>query len=288
MSTPINHHFVSQAHIKNFFNIFENKIYVYDKTKDNHYFKGTTKSLFSEKESNSRYLDGEIDHLSLEKDLSNHFEKDFAKNTDIIKKLIFDKVLTTEAENALIYFAKYGIIGDMRTPRNKKSEDDTFFNAISSIFNIENPEFKNQIDQIFEYKTKVKYSNILNYSEIANEILKLMGNLIIKILVPEKENDFFIIPDFSAGTIRAKINNYFNPDIEEIAYIGLSLTSKIHIHYSSEKLFKNNELPSSGITNCSSDTVYQINKNNLDYSQSTIACENESYLKRFITETQNC
>lgn len=282
MSTPKNHHFVSQVHIKNFFNTEENKIFVYDKIKRNHYYKTTTKTLFSEIGSNSRYLDGEVDHESLEKDLNDYFEKDFAINTQLVKNFVQNKELNQEVENALIYFAKYGIIGDMRTPRFKKSMDDTFFKAFKMISENATPELKTQIDQMFEYKDNVNYSNILDYSEGVEQIIELMGNLIFEVVIPINDNDFFLIPDFAAATARAKINEYFNPDIEEIAYIGIALTSKIYIHFHSEKLFKGKEIPPSVIRHCLPEEVEITNKSNFAYCQDKVACENESYLKRFI------
>jgi hypothetical protein len=282
MSTPKNHHFVSQVHLKNFFNDKEKKIYVYDKLINKHYFKTTTKTLFSESKSNSRFINGEIDHKTLEKDLNDYFEKDFAKNTKLIEDFTKHNQLTNEVENALGYFAKYGVIGNMRTPRHKKSIDDSLFNAFKTISENATDELKAQIEEMFEYKDKVPYSNVLEYSEIADSILNLMGNLIFQVLIPKNEEDFFIIPDFAAATVRAKINEYFNPDIEEIAYIGIPLTSKIYLHFHSEKLFKGKEKPDSRMAYCSSETVTFYNKANLDFSQDKVACENENYLKNFI------
>lgn len=77
MSKPRNHHFVSQVHIKNFFNTTHSKIFIYDKILDNFYFKRTTKSLFSEKDLNTKFDNGLKDFESLENDLNHFFEKDF-------------------------------------------------------------------------------------------------------------------------------------------------------------------------------------------------------------------
>lgn len=282
MSIPKNHHFVSQVHLKNFFNIKEKKIYVYDKIKNNHYFKTTTKTLFSEPNLNSRFINGKIDYTTLEKDLNDFFEKDFARNTKIIEDFTKHKKLTEEVEVALAYFAKYGVIGNMRTPRHKKNMEDSFFNVFKTIAESATDELKAEIDEMFEYKSTVPYRNVVEYSEMADSIIKLMGNLIFQVLIPKNDEDFFLIPDFAAATVRAKINEYFNPDLEEIAYIGIPLTSKIYIHFHSEKLFKNKEKPHSKMAYCSSEAVTFYNKANLDFSQDKVACENENYLKRFI------
>lgn len=283
MSTPKNHHFVSQIHIKNFFNNNEKKIFVYDKIKKNHYYKRTTKTLFSESNLNSRFLNGEIDHLTLEKDLNDYFEKDFAKNTKIIEEFTKHHQLTMEVEKALGYFARYGVIGDIRTPRHKKAIDDSLYSTLRTISENATDKLKGQIDEMFKFRDKVPYSNTLEYSKIADSILDLMGDLVFQVLIPKNKEDYFLIPDFAAATVRAKINEYFNPDVEEIAYIGIPLTSKIYLHFHSEKLFKDQEKPDSKMAYCSSETVTFYNKANLDFSQDKVACENEKYLKNFIT-----
>ena len=238
MSTPKNHHFVSQVHIKNFFNQHEKKIFVYDKRLKNHFFKTTTKSLFSEADLNTKYADGEKDYTSLERDLNDNFEKDFQKNYLVINEFVTHRELTLEVEIALKYFAKYGVISEFRTPRFKQEMDDTIFKAFSEIATNATTELKNEIDEMFAFKKEVKYSNSLTFSQSADKILESMGELVFKIQIPRNGEDYYIIPDISAATARAKINRYFNPDIEEIAYIGIPLSGKIYIHFHSIKLFK--------------------------------------------------
>jgi hypothetical protein len=151
MSESKNHHFVSQTHIKNFFNQKERKIFIYDKVLNNHYFKTTTKSLFSETKLNSRFKDGKIDHNTIEKDLNYHFEKDFAKNTRIIEQFISDRYFTDAINSALIYFAKYGIIGEIRTPRYKKHLDDCIKEALNPILSNCTKELSLQIENMFSF-----------------------------------------------------------------------------------------------------------------------------------------
>lgn len=285
MDIPLNHHYVSQVHIKNFFNFYEGKIFVYDKLKSNFFNKTTTKTLFSEKYLNSRLKEGSIEHSSLENDLNKNFEKDFGKHYQVIVSFIEHQKFTLQVESSLSYFAKYGVIADMRTPRYKKHIDDSLFKALNEITENATTELKQQVDEIFEFKKVTKYSNLLDYSETADNILALMGNLIFKIQIPEDDNDFYIIPDIAAATSRAKINNYFNPDIEEIAYIGIPLRSKIYIHFHSEKLFGKDK-PDSCISYCNSSIVEKFNTANLDYSQCKIACESDEYLRKFIQKNK--
>lgn len=74
MSIPINHHYVSQYHVRLFFNEQEKKIYCYDKVYDKHHYKTTTKSLFSEDYANTRMSNAGMDHQELEEQLNLFFE----------------------------------------------------------------------------------------------------------------------------------------------------------------------------------------------------------------------
>lgn len=283
MSTPRNHHYVSQIHLKNFYNSLDKKIYVYDKQLKNHYSKSSTKTLFSEIDSNTRFINGKKDFHHLENDLNTNFEKDFLSNQLIIENFLQTGEFNKDTNNALLYFAKYAVIGNLRTPQHKKSVDDMIYGSIGKLIPMCTPKLKKELKQMFAYKEEVKYSNSINYSDIADGFLNLMGNLIFKIIVPINNDDYFIVPDCSSYVIRDKINTYFNPDIKEIAQIGFPLSSKIYIHYFSEKLFKGKAVTSSIILEDTS-TINEINKNNLSVCHSKIACENEGYLRKFIND----
>lgn len=283
MSIPRNHHYVSQIHLKQFFNEEKDSIYVYDKIKRNHYIKQTTKSLFSEKDLNTRYFEENKDFKHLEDDLNEFFEKDFSENLSIVKGIFGKSELDRKENYALYCFARYGVIGDMRTPRHKKAMDDALWESLGKLMPNCTPELKNEMEEAFAYRKEVKYSNLLEYSEISEKILETMGGLIFKIIVPKNESDYFVVPDCSSITIRDKINTYFNPDIKEVAYIGIPLTSKMYIHFFSEKLFKENA-PSSEIKFEETDIINKLNKASFDVCESKIACENEDYLKKFIED----
>lgn len=280
MSTPRNHHFVSQIHIKNFFNVNEGKIYLYDKIKNNYFSKTTTKSVFSEKDLNSIYENGIFDHETLEKDLNEHFENDFPKHLETIQNFLINEKFSKKVNDALIFFVKYGIIGEIRNPRHKKNAEDTIYNAFSKMYDWFDENLKNEFDEAFAYKKETKYLNAIQYSKFADEILQLMGDLVFVIEIPENDNDYFLLPDFCAANRREKINEYFNPDIKEIAYVGFPLTSKIYIHFYSTKI--KNQIPESGIYRLDSSIVHKLNEMNYQYCESKVACESESYLKKFI------
>lgn len=282
MSIPKNHHYVSQVHLKNFFNVDEGEIYIYDKSRKNFYSKKSTKNVFSEKYGNSRYSIGKLDHKSLEDDLNEHFEKDFSSHYNTINSFIQNQTWTEEIQKALLYIAKYGIIANFRTPRYKQHLEETFFSAFAQISENAIPELKKEIDEMFEYKDQVQYMNVVEYSNIANSILDLMGDLVFMIQIPQDDRDYFLIPDVAGATAREKINTYFNPDVKEIAYIGIPLSSKIYIHFYSNKLFVENKKPSSSVVYLNSEEMSKLNKQNYDYSQTKIACENKKYLEDFI------
>ncbi len=117
MSIPKNHHHVSQCHIRKFFNNSEKKIYLYDKWEDRYFWSKTTKTIFSEKFSNSKIHNGRVNHEILEKELK-VFEDDFEKITTLIK-YVCENPLKPHGENIELMYrlALFGLIGEMRNHR---------------------------------------------------------------------------------------------------------------------------------------------------------------------------
>lgn len=286
MSIPRNHHFVSQVHIRQFFNKEVNLIYLYDKVKCNFFYKNTTKSLFSEKDSNTRFINNEKDFRTLEDDLNTHFESNFSENLKKVEDFISNGILTESTKNALLFFAKYGTIGDMRTPQYKQNVDDTILKAFQPLYSECTPKFEKELQEMFAFKPEVKYSNVIEYSNIAEQIIEKMGNLVFAIIIPNNPSDYFLLPDCSSFTAREKINIYFNPDIKEIAYIAIPISSKIFIHFWSEKIF-NGDTPNSIIKPAESDEIFELNKKTLNFCNTTVGCENELYLHSFISKISN-
>jgi len=285
MNKPRNHHIVSQVHLKNFFNHAEGKIYLYDKERKNYYSQTSTRKIFSEIDSNTRYKDGINDFEILEKELNDHFEKDFNLHYSVIEKFTKEKVLTAEFNAAIKYLAKYGIIGEFRAPRHKRDVDEAVFGTLKLLLSNSTKEIQRELDEIMAFKEKTKYSNLVGYKKLADDILEKMGNLIFRISVPLNEDEYFFVTDCGSATRRAKINEYFNPDIEEVAYISLALSSKLYIEILSSKL-ENVDLESK-LVFASTRDVNQLNWANLYYCESKVACENEAYLKKFIEQNFN-
>ncbi|KQS89214.1 DUF4238 domain-containing protein [Chryseobacterium sp. Leaf394] len=280
MSIPKNHHYISQVHIKNFFNNEKKEIYLYDKQKENHFAKKTTKSIFSEKNLNTKLKNKDYDYSSVEQQLNDHFERDFASSFEIVSQFINDKIRTVEFDNAIIYFAKYAVISELRTPFRKRNTDEAIYKGLSIIKDMGDDKLKKNFEDYFSFNDERKYSNAVNYIDFSQKVLKSMGEIFFVIETPQNENDFYFLPDFGAATTRAKINSYFNPDVKEIAYIGIPISSKIYIHFYSSKL--NKKINHSRLAIVDSEIVFRLNKMNFDYSNQIIACESKGYIEEFI------
>jgi len=233
MSTPLNHHFVSECHSRQFFNEEEKRIYCYDKTQDRFYSKITTKSLFSEYYSNTRVQNGELDHSSLEEELNRVFETDFTKHLANILQLVSDPASNDETKlESLYHMATFALIGDIRSPYHKDKADqlvDTMFKDISGKVKGYGDDIKaNAILKSIEKDPSLKHSNLLNYTDVAIRRLQRMGDLDFKI-VSITSLDCFLLPDTGSYQQRERINNYTNPYIQEIAIVGIPLTDKIYI-----------------------------------------------------------
>jgi Protein of unknown function (DUF4238) len=240
MSIPKNHHHVSQCHIRYFKNNETGKYYLYNKELG--FFekpKPSEESIFSEDYANTRFKDGELDHKGLEDELNTIFETDFVKHADKIIEAVSNSTYEIDSlKTSLQYLLRYAVISDMRHPSFKKDADDRVNDLMSKAFNhisyLETGEKSDLKISDFE-KPKTKYSNLLDYNDIAEERLQSMGNLSIDVVVAG-DNDEFILPDTGGYLKRARINNYINKDIKEIAVIGLPLTNKIFILARSVKL----------------------------------------------------
>jgi len=286
MSIPLNHHYVSQCQIRNFFNKEDKLIYLYDKQRDNHYNSTSTKSVFSETGLNSKLTDeDEIDHVTIEEDIRTTFEDRFRTNTDIIVDALNRTTFSWTFRHSLDEITQLGIIGDFRTPEFKKRMDKTFGTVFRTIADNATPELKNTLDKFFTDREKTKYSNALNYSEVAKDIFDKMGEINHKI-VWIKSNDYFILPDCTSAIRREKINEYFNPDIREIATVAIPLTSKIFIISSSKKISPGGD-ELMVIDRDNHDYVLQINGTLLSQSHKAVACESKVYLSNFIKWFKN-
>jgi hypothetical protein len=284
MSTPRNHHSVSQCHIRYFRSKEDEFYYCYDKETDNFYRKPSEKSIFSELDANTRFKNGALDHSSLENELQLTFENDFVKHASNIFDFISAQNKDGKAiVSSLYYIIRYGLIADTRSPHYKKTTDE----AVNSLLKETARKVKilgdevqsNFILQQIE-ETKTKYSNLLEYTDIAISRLKRIGSLRFTI-ANIKTDDKFILPDTGCYLKRARINNYINPNIQEVAIIGVPLTDKIFIYGESTKLssISNDTLL---INNTPSELVNSINKDLFDFAIKTVITSDNTSLNSII------
>ncbi len=283
MSTPRNHHHVSVCQIQNFWNEDEDNIWLYDKELNNFYYKKTLKSVFSERDSNSRMDDEVVDHITLEHELRDFFETPFTPSYKRLESLVFGIAKENkELRSDLMTLARYGIAGLLRPPSKKKETDDALKNIFfKELYDLSTDELKEQFDELKKTVFASKYSNTLNYTDFVDTVLEKMGDLFFEVYIIQSDNHFFLLPDKPSFGAREKINEYFNPDIKEYAKIGVPLSSKIFLHAESKKL-RNEKDKVFFITESNIDFLNQLNSNLIDLADKAVACESEVYLRDFI------
>lgn len=283
MSTPRNHHHVSICQIQNFWNDDEDKIWLYDKELNNFYYKKTAKSVFSERDANSRMEEEVVNHHTLEHELRDFFETPFTPSYKRLESLVFGITKENkEIRSDLMALTRYGIAGLLRPPSEKKQTDDMLKNIFfKELYNLSTDELKEQFDGLKKTVFGSKYSNTLNYTDFVDSVIDKMGDLFFEVFIIQSDNHFFLLPDKPSFGAREKINEYFNPDIKEYAKIGIPLSSKIFLHAESRKL-RNEKDKVFFITESNIDFLNQLNLNLINLADKAVACESEKYLRDFI------
>jgi len=285
MSTPKNHHYVSRCHQAEFFNDAEGKIYIYDKTLDNHYSKNGTRRLFSDDFINSRFIQGEVDHQQLETELKILIEDDFPIHVGNIKNFILTQERQEETYESLVYVAMLGILGQLRHPEFKESFENKFQQIESGILSKLTNLSKEKINEYLETQKKTKFSNVLGYISTALRILERMEPFDFEIYSIES-SDQFILPDTGCFQIRGQLHNYSNPLINEITQLGIPLSDKIFILATSKHL-KSGQSGIQFIRDNNSDMVLSINKELFGFAYKAVACKDSNYLVNFINSVKN-
>jgi hypothetical protein len=285
MSEPKNHHYVSRCHINNFFNSTTNQICLYDKVLDNFYTSTSSKSIFSELFANSRFSDGKIDNTSLETELQLNFENHFTHITNLIEN--FEENIETnnfETIMAMYRLTLYGLVGEIRNPNYKRKSDNTFKSIFNEILENADDSLLASYQNFIRELEQTKYSNSIGYFDLALGHLEKMGDLHFKVFLI-KSSDRFLLPDTSSIYFRAKINEYFNPDIREKAIVGVPLTDKIFILAESSKL-PNSASQIIKIKSDNSEVVRRINKDIYNQAYKTVATSDQAQLTQIIADIQ--
>lgn len=283
MSEPLNHHFVSQCQSKRFFNTTKAKIFVLDKKTKKIFDKPTTKSLFSEDDSNTRTNDDlTLNRQLLEKDLKDNFEDHYERHYNLVQAAISNPDKPPfELKQSLIALTKFAIIGELRHPISKKGTDDALSQALfERVLPQAAPQLKDELLALKHRLDQTKYSNSIIYSKFADDAFKLMIDIRSLIHVIDC-NKFFLLPDTSAMQWRGNITDSPNPDTRVIGMVGIPLSSRIFLHSQSIKLGNQQD----GVIIITEDIfpgrVERINYGLYDNSYEQVACEDYDYLVQF-------
>lgn len=268
MSEPVLHHYVSECHIKEFYNRVQKKIYLFDKELLNFYNKPGTKRIFSENDLNTRLLGGMLDRHSLELQLRTLFEDNFAKHLEAVKNFHNDTTLIASAYEDLNYLGLMALVGEYRNPHYKQGIDSALNamrdHAISVGVTVP--------DQTTH--ENVKYQNVKGYMDVALLLLERMDPISFAIVSIES-NDHFILPDTSGFLVRQQL------DIGPVMQFGLPISDKLFILGRSASMGK---YPTTIVTISEDDSnlVFRINTDLVNYAYKTIACKDEDFLKMTI------
>ena len=209
------------------------------------------------------------------------FEDKFPSAVELIRKTKETKSISPECYLALTDIALFGIIGNLRLPAAKKSMDNLYDELSDNLYNHMTANLKKSFEDATEFKKYVKYSNLLSYSDTALRIYEKMGGLNFTIWHIQSD-DCLLLPDCTAFTIRRKINNYYNPNIEEIAEIGIPVTDKIFVHALSKKLDKKKSYIAFVDKNHDK-SVFDINYNLFHFAHNTLATSSLDFLNYIVT-----
>lgn len=258
MEAPVNHHYVSQCHLKEFFNRKEGQIYLYDKQLNNHYQKSGTKRIFSEKDLNTKLFGDKIDRHTMEIELQVLFEDDFAKHLAAVIQFHDDQQAIEKAYWEMNHLALMALVGEYRNPAYKSGLD----NALDSL--------KSHITGSPEPEPKLKYQNTRGYLDVADLLLKDMDPITFAI-VSIKSNDHFILPDTSAFLARQ------NLDTGHIMQFGLPISDKLFLLGRSKRM---GHYPTTLVTipDDDSEIVFRINSDLVNYAYKTVACKDKLFL----------
>jgi hypothetical protein len=275
MSIPVNHHYVSECLIKNFYNDADGKIYLYDKEQLRHFFNSGTKRIFSQPHDNTTIVDGKLS-FHIEAELNTYFEKDFPHHYQQLCKFTQGEY-HLNIESDVAYIAKMGMIGDMRNTQTKEGMHKSIFEAFEQIFSNATPELSESWEGAKKDRIGFKMRTNSSYLEIAEDMFKRMGNWNF-CLIEAPANHYFLLSDCTGYIIKGRINDYFNPDALDTVEIGIPLNSRLFLVINAEKFRKyENRFIKADYPTCE-----RINDNLFRFSKKWLACQNEVFLKTFV------
>lgn len=271
MSIPKNHHYVSQCHLREFFNESRGEIYIYDKKLDNFYSKSTTKTLFSEDFLNSKVVNGKKDHALLESELKILIEDKFGSHLNSIKEFIISQQNGQDAYTALNFMALMALIGEYRNPEYKSAIDTSLKNLMNDVYGHVKEQGAVISHEDFFDTNSTKYQNRAGYIDIAFKLFDRIKPLDFSIYCISS-NDHFLLPDTSAFHVRTR------GDVGEIVQLGIPVTDKIFVLATSRKVNPN---PSQIVIfeEDYSEEVLDINTDLANFAYKGVACYDKESLK---------
>jgi hypothetical protein len=268
--SPTNHHYVSQCHLKEFFDSDSKRIYLYDKIEKNYYNRQGIKRIFSLDNLNNRVIGDVVDRISMEMELRFMFEENFTKHLAFIKKLLVDLSVVEEAYEHLNFIALMALVGEYRNP-NYKEGLDIALKSLATEVKIRGVNIPD------EYPLPdIPYRNIKGYLHVGNLLLTEMDPINFSIVVIES-NDHFILPDTSGFLVREFL------EYGKVTQFGIPVSSKIFILGKSAKI----KAPPSRIITIQDDDdelVFKINTDLVNFAYKTVACQNKAYLENTVSK----
>lgn len=268
MNKPVNHHYVSQCHLKEFFNSKEQKIYLFDKQLFNFYPKSGTRRIFSMDHLNNRLVGDKLDQESMELELRVMFEDKFAKHLKSVLRLYEDQSLVEQVYDDLNFLALMALVGEYRNPHYKQRLDD-IFDSLDEQLRARGGNVPENIKP-----ENLLYSNQKGYIDVAFLMLEKMDPITFAI-VSIQSDDHFIVPDTSAFLVR------LNLDTGPVMQFGMPVSDKLFIMGRSAAM---GHYPTTlvTITENDDDLVFKINSDLVNYSYQTVACKDQVFLRKTI------
>lgn len=284
MNIPRNHHYVSRVLIKKFADD-NGVLYYYDKQLNNFGISRSAKRIFSERDLNTTISENdELDYSSTEEKLHKNFETNFNHFYNKLNDALENK-LSDELIEAIKYLIKLGIIGESRTPHYKKRSQEAFFSLLGSVTSYSSENVKNH----FLNNKDLKYLNTIDYNEVCNGKISLMGKSYFKVLIAPA-GEFILLPDCTSITLRHQLesDSYFNGELylnqaRPISTVIMPINSKLILVAQSEKICPV-EYRYHGTQEISKKYVYEYNRLLFEKANRTVICGNRDYLKEFITK----
>jgi len=291
MSTPKNHHYVSRVLSNNFLSE-QNRIYRYSKINKRISELNSTKGLFSKQMLNSIVNDqGNVDHTSIEREISRHFEQDFPRYYKVVMEMLdmnheigVPIPNSQEVIEAAIKMIEMGIIGRVRHPLDMFQSENSIFGAIMGLTNGMEENLRDAMLSHFVKKGTVPHGIHLNYPQLSKGMVELMGEATYSIMLAA-DGQYFFLPDCTSATKRFKMKDdiidgqvFINPGMA-VGLVIMPINSKVLLVASKADFFPER---GHGTYILSEDLTIDYNKILFDNSIFEIACESRGYLENLI------